>query len=145
MNLEEFEVVVLDIDSINKGIDDFVKADPNIDPDDKKNCTYRIKASKLCYTVSNSGKVGIFDSELCGKIIEKGNKYPIEIFKIKETEAGKEFGILPEFESGISVEVLMYAYIKGTVSVSNFMDTRYNYNSRIMNNQLEFIKFITQE
>lgn len=143
MKLEEFEIVLLDIDKINAAVDAFVKLDPKISEEVKKNSTFSIRPSKLCYTLNDKGVIGVFDSELCGRVINMDDgKYPIEIFKRTHKEGGDEIGILPEFETAIPVTVLMTDYCIGTQKIPEFMGTRYNYNTRIQNNQLEFIKFI---
>lgn len=143
MKLEEFEVVLLDIDRINEAVDAFVKADPNISAEIKENSTFSIRPSKLCYTINDKGVIGVFDPELCGRIIDmEEGKYPIEIFKRTHKEGGDEIGILPEFETAIPVVTLMTDYCIGMVKIPEFMGTRYNYNTRIQDNQKEFINFI---
>ena len=134
-------VVRLNMDAINKDIDDSVKretekaGDSSFAPKIKPNEFFAIR-----------GKLGVIkgtniliDDECIGSLTEKPT---IDIYSETRDENGKTtgFSMFPSFSTKIKVEDLLNEYSMEEVSLETFMGNRFCYNSRVCGNMGEIIK-----
>jgi len=136
MELKDIEVRRLNVEKLNETINSFLKTNEEgpVDFD------YRVIAHNLCLATSKKGTTAIFDKELVGELIE-GDVVKFEVIK-KYKDGGMD--MFPCKEVGFKIEELGEV-LEESLNAEDFMEQRFNYNSRIKSNQAVFINFIISE
>jgi len=87
-----------------------------------------------------NGKYFVTDNELCGyELGERGFR-----FDIYEVFPPPSFALMPSMSGHLSLEQIKAACTGKTVTMKEFMGSRYRYNSRLESNEKSLLKWLSE-
>lgn len=103
---------------------------------------YILRDGKLGIVQNTEGKYFVFDKEIVGSVVDKGENVRLELYSEKyENGENKGFSFMPVYAIEMNINELL-EYVDKEVTVPEFMENRYDYNDRIRHNQYLLKEFM---
>jgi hypothetical protein len=145
MHTQDSNILInqIDLDGLNEDITKRIIKQKHEDDPDKADILYRPNIRRLGFVTSNNGMIGAVDEEAVTTLCP-GGKLELEIYQKSRSKLVMSFG--PAFILTLEVaDLLKHHPGKEGVSLKEHMGERYQYNSRIIDNQKMLKRFLIEE